>query len=194
MGPKANPVYQGSTMPKEKAKIVLLPVDRRRIWEEAITDLANYFYSESLAIQADQNRKRSEIISVLVTFGLSFLTLALSFSGVKSEVATRISAACTMLSSGVLGVLKFQETAKELKAHRDRCLALNQKSEHLWRLVDSKLPRDTISEESLLVDGAREEVRKAAPLIREDRTLIAECFKRAANYFVKRYTSNRTAI
>lgn len=86
-------------------------------------------------------------------------------------------------------MLKFQETAKELKAHRDRCLSLSEKSEHLWLLVDSTVPRDAVSKESLVVDGARKEVREATPLIREDRPLITECFNRAANYFAKKYSS-----
>jgi hypothetical protein len=80
------------------------------------------------------------------------------------RVVTRISATVTVLLLGLGGILQLRETAKELKAHRDRLFDLSYQSERGWRLARTPSRQQRARGEAEAADKTRLSSRQAAPL------------------------------
>jgi hypothetical protein len=164
------------------------PADPNLAWYNLWVDTANHLIYQELALEADGNRKRWEIFTVGTAFFFSIATLIFSLVGQEwSVVVTRISAAVTVLLSGLGGILQLRETAKELKAHRDRLFDLSYQSERVWRLARSPSQQQRARVEAEAADKTRLSIRQAAPLFKVPDAVAVTCFQRASKILTDRY-------
>jgi hypothetical protein len=164
-------------------------VDPRVVWYNLWADTANHLIYQKLALKADGDRKRWEIVIITTAFSFSIITLIFSFVGQEwSTIVTRISAAMTVLLSGLGGVLQLKEAAKELKAHRDKLFSLSYHSERVWNLARDRSQQENASAEADAADKERLSIRQSTPLCKVPDALAETCFQRASKILSDRYT------
>jgi hypothetical protein len=163
-------------------------IDPRLAWYNFWVDTANHLIYQTLALKADGDRKRWEILTLSTTFCFSIFTLIFSLIGQEwSAVVTRISAAVTVFLSGLGGVLQLKETAKELKTHRDKLFELSYQSERVWRLSRHRSQQERVSAEADAVDKQRTSIRQTTPMCKVPDALAATCFHQASKILGDRY-------
>jgi hypothetical protein len=164
------------------------PVDPKLAWYNLWVDTANHLIYQKLALEADENRKRWEILTVSTAFFFSIATLIFSLVGQEwSVVVTRISAAVTVLLSGLGGILQLRETTKELKAHRDKLFELSYHSERVWLLARDPSQVGKAQVEAEAANKTRLGIRQAAPLFRVPDAVANTGFQQASKILTDRY-------